>query len=53
MYNATLVTADRGTYLKIVLIALIASIAIGLVGLSVHVRPANSEALLQQRAGAS
>jgi hypothetical protein len=53
MYNATLLTADRGTYLKIVLIALIASIAVGLVGLSVHVRLANSEALAQQQAGAS
>jgi hypothetical protein len=53
MNNATLPTADRGTHVKIALIALIASIAVGLIGLCVHVRPSNSEALLQQRAGAS
>jgi hypothetical protein len=51
MNNATLLTADRGTHLKIVLIALIASIAVSMVGISVHA--ASSEALLQQRAGAS
>jgi hypothetical protein len=51
--KATLLTADRGTHVKIVLIALIASIAVGLIGLSVHVRIADSEALLQQRVGAS
>ncbi len=53
MNNATLLTADRGTHVKIAIIALIASIAVGLIGLSVHVRPANSEALLQQRTAAS
>jgi hypothetical protein len=51
--NATLLTADRWTHVKIVLIALIASTAVGLIGLSVHVRTADSEALLLQRVGAS
>jgi hypothetical protein len=49
MNNATLLTADRGTHLKIMLIALIASIAVSMIGIT----PARSEALLQQWAGAS
>ena len=53
MNNATLLTADRGTHVKIVLIALIASIAVSMIGISVHGSPASSVAVLQQRAGAS
>jgi hypothetical protein len=53
MNNATLLTADRGTHVKIVLIALIASIAVSMIGINVHGRPASSVALLQQRAGTS
>jgi hypothetical protein len=45
MNNATLLTADRGTHVKIVLIALIASIAVSLIGIGLHARPASSEAL--------
>ncbi len=47
MNSATLLTADRGTRLKVVLIALIASMAVS------HIMPARPEAVLQQRAGAS
>jgi hypothetical protein len=53
MNNATFLNADRGTHVKIMLIALIASIAVFLIGTSVHMKPASSEALLQQRAGTS
>jgi hypothetical protein len=53
MNNATLLTADRGTHVKIVLIALIASIAVSLIGIGLHARPASSVALLEQRTGAS
>jgi hypothetical protein len=53
MNSATFLTADRGTHLKIVVVAVIASIAVSMIGISVHVRPVSSEALLQQRAGAS
>jgi ABC-type proline/glycine betaine transport system permease subunit len=51
--NATFLSAERVTHLKIVVVALIASIAVGMVGISVHVRLVSSEALLQQQAGAS
>jgi hypothetical protein len=53
MNNATFLTADRGTHLKIVVVALIASITVSMSGISVHEMPVSSEALLQQRAGAS
>ena len=46
MNNATLLTADRTTHVKIVLIALVASIAVSLVGIAVHVKPVGSEPLL-------
>ena len=52
MNNATLLTADRGTHVKIVLIALIASIGVSMIGINVHGRLASSVALLQ-RLGAS
>jgi hypothetical protein len=47
MNSATLLAADRGTRLKVVLFALIASMAMS------HVMPARPAAVLQQRAGAS
>jgi hypothetical protein len=53
MNNAALLTTDRGTHVKIVLIALNASIAVSMIGINVYGRPANSEASLQQRVGAS
>jgi hypothetical protein len=46
MYNATFLTADPTTHVKIVVVALIASIAASLVGIGVHIRPVGSEALL-------
>jgi hypothetical protein len=45
MNNATLLTADRTTHVKIVLMALVASIAVSLVGIAVHVKPMGSEPL--------
>jgi hypothetical protein len=36
--NATLLTADRGTHAKIVVVALVASIAVCLVGIRAHVK---------------
>jgi ABC-type proline/glycine betaine transport system permease subunit len=42
MDNATFFTADRTTHLKIVVIALAASIVIGLVGIAAHMTPAGS-----------
>jgi hypothetical protein len=44
MNNATLLTADRGTHVKVVLIALIASIAVSMIGINVHGRPTSSVA---------
>jgi len=51
MTNATLLTGDRTTYVKIVLIALVASIAVSLVGIAVHVKPVGSEPLLRTTIG--
>jgi ABC-type proline/glycine betaine transport system permease subunit len=45
MDNATFFTADRTTHVKIVVIALVASIAIGLVGIAA--RPRSAEPLFQ------
>ncbi len=45
MNNATLLTADRTTHVKIVAIALVASIAVSLVGIAVHAKPADSDPL--------
>jgi hypothetical protein len=45
MNNATLLTADRMTHVKIVAIALVASIAVSLVGITVHVKPVDSDPL--------
>ena len=47
MNNATLLTADRTTHMKIIVIALVASIAVVLVGIGAHVEPAGSEPLLR------
>jgi hypothetical protein len=49
--NATLFTADRGTHAKIVVVALIASIAVCLVGICVHVKPVGSEPLHRSTTG--
>ncbi len=38
MNNATLFTADRATHAKIVVVALVASIAVCLVGIRVHAK---------------
>jgi len=51
MNNATLLTADRGTHVKIVLIALIASIAVSLIGIAIHVKPTDSESFSGARTG--
>jgi hypothetical protein len=45
--NATLLTADRTTHVKIVLIALVASTAVSLVGIGGHVRPVGPEPVLR------
>ena len=50
MNNATLLTADRNTHVKIVLIALIASIAVSLVGIAVQV-PIGPDPLLRTTIG--
>jgi len=42
MNNATLLTADRTTHVKIVAVALAASIAVSLVGIAVHVKTMES-----------
>jgi hypothetical protein len=47
MNNATLLTADHTTHVKIVAIALVASIAVSLVAIGVHIRPVGSEPPLQ------
>ena len=47
MNNATLLTADHTTHVKIVVIALVASIAVSLVAIGVHIRPVGSEPPLQ------
>ena len=44
MSNATLLTADRATHVKIVLIA-VASIAVSLVGMAVNAKVVGSEPL--------
>ena len=51
MNNATLLTADRTTHVKIVLIALVASIAVSLVGIAVHIKPIDPEPLLRTTIG--
>jgi hypothetical protein len=51
MNNTTLLTADRTTHVKIVLMALVASIAVSLVGIAVHVKPVRSEPLLRTTFG--
>jgi hypothetical protein len=51
MTNATLLTADRTTHVKIVLIALVASIAVSLVGIAVHVKPMGPGPLLRTTIG--
>jgi hypothetical protein len=51
MNNATLLTADRTTHVKIMLIALVASIAVSLVGIAVHVKPIGPEPLLRTTIG--
>ena len=51
MNNATLLTADRTTHVKIVLIALVASIAVSLVGIAVHIKPIGPEPLLRTTIG--
>ena len=47
MSNATLLTADRTTHAKIVAVALIASIAVSLIGIAVRAKPVASEPLIQ------
>jgi putative exporter of polyketide antibiotics len=47
MSNATLLTADRTTHAKIVAVALIASIAVSLIGVAIRVKPVASEPLIQ------
>jgi hypothetical protein len=49
--NATLFTADRGTHAKIVVVALLASIAVCLVGIRVQVKPVGSESLHRSTTG--
>jgi hypothetical protein len=51
MNNATLLTADHTTHVKIVLIALVASIAVSLVGIAVHIKPIGPEPLLRTTIG--
>jgi hypothetical protein len=51
MHNATLFTADRATHAKIVVVALIASIAVCLVGIRVHLKPVGSESLHRNTTG--
>ena len=46
MYNASIFTADRTTHLKIVVVALIASIAVVIVGLSA--RPSQTDTAREQ-----
>jgi hypothetical protein len=43
MSNATLLTANRTTHVKIVLTALVASIAVSLVGIAAHLTSADFE----------
>jgi hypothetical protein len=50
MNSATLLTADRATHVKIVPMALVASIAVNLVGIAVQVKPVGSEPLLRTTA---
>jgi hypothetical protein len=45
MNNTTLLTADRTTHVKIVAVALVASIAVSLVGTAVHVKTMDSDPL--------
>jgi hypothetical protein len=47
MNNATLLTADRTTHAKIVALALIASIAVSLIGIAVRANPVGSGPLIQ------
>jgi hypothetical protein len=49
--NATLFTADRGTHAKIMVVALLASIAVCLVGISVQVRLVGSESSQRSTTG--
>jgi hypothetical protein len=51
MNNATLLAADPTTHVKIVLMALVASIAVSLVGIAVHAKPMGSEPLLRTTIG--
>jgi len=47
MSNATLLTADRTTHAKIVAVALIASIAVSLIGVAIRAKLVASEPLIQ------
>jgi hypothetical protein len=49
--NATLFTADRVTHVKIMAVALVASIAVCLVGIRVHVKPVGFEPLHRSTTG--
>jgi hypothetical protein len=49
--NVTLFAADRATHAKIVVLALIASIAVCLVGIRSHVKPVGSESLHRSTTG--
>jgi hypothetical protein len=49
--NATLFTADRRTHAKIVVVALLASIAVCWLGIHVQVKPVGSESLHRATTG--
>jgi hypothetical protein len=49
--NATLFTADRGTHAKILVVAMLASIAVGLVAIRVQAKPVGSESLYRSTTG--
>jgi hypothetical protein len=47
MNNTTLLTADRATYMKIVVMALVASIVVIVVAITVHISPDDQSAQVQ------
>lgn len=53
MNNATLATADRATHLKVVALALAASTVVAVIGIGLHVAPADRPATVLRTAGHS
>jgi hypothetical protein len=49
--NATLFTADRGTHARILVVAMLACIAVGLVGIRVQAKPVGSASLHRSTTG--